>query len=319
MADVFISYAREDQTLARVLARGLEGKGFSVWWDRKIPAGNVFDTAIERELESAKSVIVLWSIHSVASEWVKSEAARAAERGVLVPALVDMATLPLEFRRRHTIDLVGWKGDTAHEGFAALCEAAASRLAGERQASEPQTLQQVSVETTRSKRRARSTKIAVAVILGVLAALLASVMYVGRPGKTPVTELRILDATSPTPTVAKPGDPVSTDVTVFNGGKNVAARCRVNWHIFGEKDSGFKDLFVLSVSELLQLQRGDKANQLAIAGSDFFSLLPGERKTLTVSYSLDTEGMYWGAVRLSCETPGEDTWAADALSFVVYR
>ena len=63
--------------------------GWSVWWDRKITAGQAYDQAIERELESARSVVVLWSGHSVLSEWVKNEAAVAAERGVLVPARLE--------------------------------------------------------------------------------------------------------------------------------------------------------------------------------------------------------------------------------------
>ena len=33
MADIFISYAREDQPLATVLADQLEQAGWDVWWD----------------------------------------------------------------------------------------------------------------------------------------------------------------------------------------------------------------------------------------------------------------------------------------------
>jgi hypothetical protein len=148
---------------------------------------------------------------------------------------------------------------------------------------------------------------------------LASVIFIGLQRKTPGTELQILDATFPKPMLAKPGEPVTTEVTVFNGGKNPAKRCRVNWHIFRERNSGFKDRSFLSVPELLQLQREDKAEQFTIAGSDFFSLLPGERKTVTVSYALDAEGAYWAAVRLFCETPGEDIWAADASPLAWYK
>jgi len=61
-----------------------------VWWDRKIIAGQTFDQVIAHELETAKSVVVLWSKDSISSEWVKNEAAVAAERGVLVPALIDL-------------------------------------------------------------------------------------------------------------------------------------------------------------------------------------------------------------------------------------
>ena len=111
MADVFISYASEDRDRAAKLASALGERGWSVWWDRKIVAGQAFDHAIERELETARSVVALWSIHSVASEWVKNEASVASERGVLVPALIDRVKLPLEFRRKQTADLISWDGD----------------------------------------------------------------------------------------------------------------------------------------------------------------------------------------------------------------
>jgi hypothetical protein len=128
MADIFISYANEDRERAGRLANALESCGWSVWWDRKIIAGQAFDQAIERELETAKCVVVLWSQNSIASEWVKNEAALAAERGVLVPALIERVKLPLEFRRKQTADLVGWDGDAAHEGFQALCTGVAAKV-----------------------------------------------------------------------------------------------------------------------------------------------------------------------------------------------
>ncbi|MGH2822429.1 MAG: toll/interleukin-1 receptor domain-containing protein, partial [Thermoleophilaceae bacterium] len=105
MTHVFISYAREDRARAKRLAEALVARGLSVWWDREILAGQAFDDVIEAELERAKSVIVLWSKHSVVSDWVKGEATEARERGVLVPALIDAVKPPLEFRRKETVDL----------------------------------------------------------------------------------------------------------------------------------------------------------------------------------------------------------------------
>jgi len=127
MADVFISYASEDRGRARTLANALEARGWSVWWDRKIIAGQTFDQVIEQELETARCVVVLWSKDSISSEWVKNEAAAAAERGVLVPALLDDVKLPLEFRRRQAADLIGWEGNPSHAGFQALCDGVAAR------------------------------------------------------------------------------------------------------------------------------------------------------------------------------------------------
>jgi hypothetical protein len=128
MTDIFISYANEDRERAESLAHALESCGWSVWWDRKIIAGQAFDEVIERELDIAKCVVVLWSQNSITSEWVKNEAAIAAERAVLVPALIERVKLPLEFRRRQTVDLVGWDGNAAHEGFQAMCTGVAAKV-----------------------------------------------------------------------------------------------------------------------------------------------------------------------------------------------
>ncbi len=136
MADVFLSYASEDRERACQVANAFEACGWSVWWDRKIIAGETFDQVIERELDAAKSVVVLWSKNSIGSEWVKNEASRAVERGVLVPAIVDDVRPPLEFRRKQTANLVGWNGDPKDGGLQSLCDGIAAN-AGRK--SSPQT------------------------------------------------------------------------------------------------------------------------------------------------------------------------------------
>jgi hypothetical protein len=109
MAHLFLSYAREDRECAEILARALSSRGWSVWWDRQIQVGRSFSEVIEQELEKARCVIVLWSRHAVASEWVQSEAAEAASRKVLVPVRIENVRPPLEFRRLHTADLLDWR------------------------------------------------------------------------------------------------------------------------------------------------------------------------------------------------------------------
>lgn len=73
MSDVFIRYASNDRERARRLATALGARGWSVWWDPSIRVGQNFDEVIERELGTAKTIVV-WSNDSIASGWVKIEA-----------------------------------------------------------------------------------------------------------------------------------------------------------------------------------------------------------------------------------------------------
>lgn len=123
MCDVFISYANEDSFVARQLAEHLREAGFDVFWDRKIPIGITWDSYIEGKLRDAKCVVVLWSSHSVSSDWVRAEASEAANRGVLIPATIDTTLPPFRFRTLQTASLVEWRGNRTHEGIAMLTAA----------------------------------------------------------------------------------------------------------------------------------------------------------------------------------------------------
>jgi hypothetical protein len=117
MSDVFISYASADRDRAKAIADALAEQGWSVWWDRTIPPGKEFDQVIEEALDAATCVVVLWSRASVASSWVKTEAAEAMRRKVLVPALIEDTRIPLEFRRLQAADLSQWQGESSHPEF----------------------------------------------------------------------------------------------------------------------------------------------------------------------------------------------------------
>ena len=108
MAEIFISYATEDRERARALALSLEHRGWSTWWDRKIPLGKQFDVVIEEAIAAARCVIVLWSRASVGSEWVRSEATEAERRGILVPVFLENVPAPLAFRLLSGADLSDW-------------------------------------------------------------------------------------------------------------------------------------------------------------------------------------------------------------------
>ena len=123
MSHIFISYSSKDRARAERLATILEGQGLEVWWDRTIPPGKTFDQVIERALEEAHGVIVLWSANSVASNWVKAEAAEALRREILVPVVLEEVKLPLAFRRIEAAQLQDWSGDLADPEFQQMLEA----------------------------------------------------------------------------------------------------------------------------------------------------------------------------------------------------
>lgn len=108
MADIFISYAREDRSRIEPLARSLEGLGWSVFWDRTIPAGKTWRQVIGEALKTTRSIIVAWSEISVESEWVHEEADRGRKRNILIPVLLDNVDPPLGFGAIQAADLVNW-------------------------------------------------------------------------------------------------------------------------------------------------------------------------------------------------------------------
>jgi TolB-like protein/tetratricopeptide (TPR) repeat protein len=111
MADVFVSYTRDDRNIARQFATELEREGFSVWWDQAIHAGEAFDRTTEHALANARAVVVLWSKRSVESDWVRAEATEAKATGRLVPVMIEPCKRPVIFELIHTADLAGWSGD----------------------------------------------------------------------------------------------------------------------------------------------------------------------------------------------------------------
>jgi len=128
MSDIFISYSSADRQKAKLLADMLSARGWAVWWDRAIPPGKTFDEVIERALDSAKCIVVLWSKTSASSNWVKAEAGEGLRREILVPVLLEDVKIPLEFRRIQAASLTGWQGESSDQEIDKLLVAIESLL-----------------------------------------------------------------------------------------------------------------------------------------------------------------------------------------------
>ena len=117
MADIFISYAREDREWVEKLATQLVTEGFTVWWDWDLLVGKRYRETIETELQTAKAAVVVWSQHSIRSDFVRDEAEDAQQRNILLPLLKEIVRPPAGFRQLQTADLSNWNGGGEHIEF----------------------------------------------------------------------------------------------------------------------------------------------------------------------------------------------------------
>lgn len=120
MADIFISYKKEDRQLVDRVAAGLQADGFSVWWDDDLTPKAAWDATLEREIAAAGTVVVLWTPLSVTSDWVRTEAHYGLDRGKLVPVMMENCSIPLAFMLRQTVNLTGWNGDRGNREWRKL-------------------------------------------------------------------------------------------------------------------------------------------------------------------------------------------------------
>ena len=111
MAKLFLSYSRKDETRARRFTQWLEREGHDVWRDEEdIGGGASFSSEIEKALKESDAVLVLWSVDSVQSTWVRDEAGFGRDAGKLIPLSLDGSEPPLGFRQFQSINLSRWKG-----------------------------------------------------------------------------------------------------------------------------------------------------------------------------------------------------------------
>lgn len=118
--DIFLSYNREDQAVAKLYANAFAAEGLNVWWDTALRSGEAYDEVTEAALRGAKAVVVLWSPRSVVSRWVRAEATIADRQKTLVPAMIEACERPIMFELTQTADLTHWTGDAGDRAWLAF-------------------------------------------------------------------------------------------------------------------------------------------------------------------------------------------------------
>lgn len=122
LSDVFISYKREEKPYVEGIARTLRDLKLDVWFDAKLTPGQDFDEEINREVNSARTVLVCWSILAVQSRWVRSEASVGHKRNVLVACFLEECEPWTPFNLVHTENLSGTVLDGANPAWIKLID-----------------------------------------------------------------------------------------------------------------------------------------------------------------------------------------------------
>ena len=113
MADIFISYKREDHQFAEDVKSRVEAWGYTTWWDKDIKSGENYVTRIRTELDAAKAIIVLLTSKAVKQDsdaeqdsFVLAEVSSAKRKKALIPVVVpplQAADLPPPFNHMQTL------------------------------------------------------------------------------------------------------------------------------------------------------------------------------------------------------------------------
>src|ERR1044072_8527036 len=110
MADVFISYKREERDAVQIIADTLAGLKLEIWVASRRRAVGSFDEQIAAALKDAKAVLTCWTPAAMASEWVRGEATMARQDEKLVACFLEPTELIPPFNLTQTENLAAWAG-----------------------------------------------------------------------------------------------------------------------------------------------------------------------------------------------------------------
>lgn len=108
-----VSYSRADQARVEQLLAGLKARGLSIWFDKDIPGGALWEEIIARKYRASGALLFFVSKASLASQRCSEEVSTARTLGKpIIPVLLDPLKLPddlpdrfvLTLQARNTVD-----------------------------------------------------------------------------------------------------------------------------------------------------------------------------------------------------------------------
>jgi hypothetical protein len=227
MADIFLSYTEKDREAARQVATMLGKAGWTVWWDRRIPAGDTWRSVLDHALAEMRCMIVLWTARSIESEWVYEEASEGRRLGKLVPVMLEAVRPPAGFREIQAADLTGWDGTAEFEGWRMLQDdlehllgrpggAQAEPEAGRKPETDSPAYDPADLRIPVESMPARPPRRILAWVLAGLLPLAAGIAYLGLKQTTPPVAVPTPDVPArpaDSPVVARPLPPKQAEIT----------------------------------------------------------------------------------------------------------
>ena len=105
MSDIFLSYATDDRDRVRPLVEQLEARGYTVWSDTRIGVGSSFDREIQKQLDAAACVLVVWSELSVESEMAVTA---SLDEDLILQLLLNLLDNAIKYTESGGSVVTGW-------------------------------------------------------------------------------------------------------------------------------------------------------------------------------------------------------------------
>jgi hypothetical protein len=104
--DAAVSYSRQDEALVEPILEGLRAEGLSVWFDKDIPGGALWEEIIARKYRASGALIFFVSKASLASQRCSEEVSTARTLGKpIIPVLLERLKLPDDLPDRFVLTL----------------------------------------------------------------------------------------------------------------------------------------------------------------------------------------------------------------------
>lgn len=114
---VFISFKTEEKHHALIFRKALEEVGYLVWLQVDLQCGHEWHGEIDKALNEAGAIVVLWSPASHNSQWVRHEASQAMAMDRYAPVRIEEVKIDNPYSRRQAVDINDWNGEINHLGF----------------------------------------------------------------------------------------------------------------------------------------------------------------------------------------------------------